>query len=165
MRYRPSLMRDEAGIVRVEKAHGFVTHRSRLLVFSHRDLPESGVQIPAGTIRAGEAPEVAVLREVEEETGLVDLILIGLLGSYDYRAEPRIVPAGHENQRRYAFHLHVRGEVRESWVHWELGDGDTSPIAFELYWIPIREARNTLVPFIGDQGVAVLKRLQERVGE
>jgi 8-oxo-dGTP pyrophosphatase MutT (NUDIX family) len=129
---RPSLVRDEAGTVRVEKAHGYVTHGSRLLAFTHRDSAEPGVQIPAGTIRAGEDPEAAVVREVEEETGLVDIVVIGPLATYDHSADPVLVPAGHENQRRHASHLETRGAVAESWVHWERGDGDTPPIAFEF---------------------------------
>ena len=157
-------MTDDAGTVRVEKAHGYVTHGSRLLAFNHRDSAEAGVQVPAGTVRAGEAPGVAVLREVEEETGLVDVVLVGRLATYDHRADPLLVPAGHENQRRHAFHIEARGEVEESWVHWERGDGDVSPIAFEFSWLPIREAGTILAPFIGDQGAAVLRRLQERVG-
>jgi 8-oxo-dGTP pyrophosphatase MutT (NUDIX family) len=157
-------MRDGAGILRVEKAHGYVTHGPRLLAFRHRDLLEPGVQIPAGTIRAGEAPEVAVLREVEEETGLVDLVLVGPLGAYDFHADPLMVPAGHEHQRRYAFHLEARGEVRESWVHWERGDGDITPIAFEFYWVPIGEVASLLAPFIGEPGAPILTHLQQRLG-
>ena len=163
MKYRPSLVHDDAGIVRVEKAHAYVTHGARLLAFTHRDSAESGIQIPAGTVRAGESPEAAVLREVEEETGLTELVLVAPLGFHDSEADPLMVPPGHEHQRRHAFHVEVRGEVSDSWQHWERGDGDIVPIAFEFFWVPLREAPAVLAPFIGDQGISLLTRLRPGV--
>jgi 8-oxo-dGTP pyrophosphatase MutT (NUDIX family) len=56
-----------------QKAFAYITHQKRLLVFRHADAPEAGVQVPAGTIKALERPEQAVLREAVEETGLTDL--------------------------------------------------------------------------------------------
>ena len=165
MGHPPSCFRDEAGTLRVEKVHGYVTHGSRLLVFIHRDSPMAGVQIPGGTVRAGESLEAAVLREVEEETGLIDLVIARPLGSYDHSADPLLVPVGHENQRRYAFHLEVRSAARDSWLHWERGDGDITPVAFEFYWVPVPDAAIVLAPFTGDQGVAVLTRLRESLGD
>ena len=44
-----------------------------LLVFRH---PTAGVQLPAGTVEAGESMETAVLREAAEESGLTDITLI-----------------------------------------------------------------------------------------
>ncbi|MEU9336629.1 NUDIX domain-containing protein [Streptomyces sp. NPDC048290] len=41
-----------------------------LLVFDHVDMPEAGTQVPTGGVRAGEGLEMAVLREVAEESGL-----------------------------------------------------------------------------------------------
>ncbi len=53
------------------------TEKSReLLVFMH---PSAGLQLPAGTIEAGETPEAAVLRETAEETGLGTVSIIELL--------------------------------------------------------------------------------------
>ncbi len=55
----------------IEKVTAFVTRSSRngreLLLFEH---PFAGIQIPAGTVEAGESPEVAAIREVREETRL-----------------------------------------------------------------------------------------------
>jgi 8-oxo-dGTP pyrophosphatase MutT (NUDIX family) len=55
----------------VEKVTAFVTREweseRQLLLFQH---PNAGVQIPAGTVEAGESLEQAVLREAAEETGL-----------------------------------------------------------------------------------------------
>ena len=39
-----------------------ITNRQWLLLFTHLDFPEAGIQVPAGTIKVGESPEEAVLR-------------------------------------------------------------------------------------------------------
>ena len=41
-----------------------------VLVFAHRDFPESGLQVPAGTVDPGEPIEAAAYRDVYEESGL-----------------------------------------------------------------------------------------------
>jgi 8-oxo-dGTP pyrophosphatase MutT (NUDIX family) len=65
----------------VEKVTAFVTRETangrQLLVFHH---PLNGVQLPAGTVELGESPEVAVMREAREETGLAGLRLVRPLG-------------------------------------------------------------------------------------
>lgn len=66
--------------VHTNKVLAYVTQNDRLLVFVHRHSPEAGLQVPAGTIRDGEAPEVAVIREAAEETGVPDLRIRARLG-------------------------------------------------------------------------------------
>ena len=55
----------------IGKVTAFITRESvggyDLLLFEH---PNAGIQVPAGTMEAGETPEEAVLREAREETGL-----------------------------------------------------------------------------------------------
>jgi 8-oxo-dGTP pyrophosphatase MutT (NUDIX family) len=74
----------------LEKVTAFVTRSSPggddLLLFEH---PNAGIQIPAGTVEAGEAPAEAVLREAAEETGLSGFELRAGLGSDDWQ------PPGH----------------------------------------------------------------------
>lgn len=62
-----------------------MTNRHRLLVSGHPLSHEAGIQVLAGTIRSGETPPVAALREAQEETGLTRLALIGLLGCQRFR--------------------------------------------------------------------------------
>ena len=66
------------------KVTAFVTRSDpggkQLLLFRH---PNAGIQIPAGTVEEGETPEVAVLREVAEETGLTNVRMVALIGQQD----------------------------------------------------------------------------------
>jgi 8-oxo-dGTP pyrophosphatase MutT (NUDIX family) len=65
----------------LEKVTAFMTREKptglELLLFRH---PSAGIQLPAGTVETGEAPEAAALREAGEESGLRGLQLIRLLG-------------------------------------------------------------------------------------
>ncbi len=53
-------------------------HGPELLVFRH---PQAGVQLPAGTVEHGEPITDAILREVQEETGLTNVVIRRYLGS------------------------------------------------------------------------------------
>lgn len=64
------------------KVTAFVTRESAagrdLLVFQH---PTAGIQLPAGTMEAGETPEAAVLRETREEAALSAVRVAALLAT------------------------------------------------------------------------------------
>ena len=68
----------------IEKVTAFVTRvvnsRRELLLFQH---PYAGIQIPAGTVELGEAPEAAAIRETHEETGLHDVAIHQYLGRHE----------------------------------------------------------------------------------
>lgn len=85
-----------------------------VLIFRH---PNAGLQLPAGTVEPGEAPETAVLREVEEETGLTEVRLVKKLGS-----EKIDLPAGSAYLKQS---LRLRSEPSSSaaLVEPELGRG------------------------------------------
>ena len=123
----------------VDKAFAYLTNGGRLLVFTHADFPEAGLQVPAGTIQRDEPPEVAVVREVQEETGLSDFSEVAFLGSVEFDARPF---GKSELHRRHFFHLPITGRVPETWRHYErhASDGGTDPIAFDFYWLPIADA-------------------------
>lgn len=114
------------------KVFAYITHQDRLLVFSHPHFPEAGIQVPAGTVEPGETLPEAVLREAYEETGLVELKIIGYLGScvYDMSAW-----GGHSSQQRHFFHLRLDGESGDLWQHYETSGGKRDAILFELFWV------------------------------
>ena len=44
--------------------------RTELLVFKHRDFPDAGIQVPAGSVEGDEEIEDAAIRETQEESGI-----------------------------------------------------------------------------------------------
>jgi 8-oxo-dGTP diphosphatase len=124
---------------RPQKVVAYIVRDGRLVVFTHADdaAHDSGLQVPAGTMRDGETPERAVLREAFEETGLAGLRIVRYLGAGEYDMRP-YADAVHV---RHFFHLEVDADdVPERWTAEERGDGDGAPIRFDLYWIPLARA-------------------------
>lgn len=140
-----------------DKVLCYVVREAHLLVFRHVDHPpeEVGLQVPAGTVRPGEAPEVAALREAREETGLDGLRVVRPLGVVEYD----ITPYRFEVQRRHVFELSVDGPVPRRWVSAEENDGVGEPIGFECFWIPLTAAH----VLQSGQG-ALIGRLFDRAG-
>ncbi|WP_149746647.1 NUDIX hydrolase [Rhizobium sp. RU35A] len=114
----------------------------RLLVFDEPDFPEVPLQVPGGTVEAGEDPAQAAAREFFEETGLEPASHPQPLFSHDYRFVRDGRPITH---RRHYFHLPLSGPFAESWLHWEETPFDGSPpIRFRLHWIALSEAPRRL---------------------
>ena len=126
----------------------YITSLKRLLVFRHTDFPEAGIQVPAGTVEAGEDPASAAMREAEEETGLTGLSMSSCLGTDLVRVT---VNDQTVNLQRYFYHLQAPDIVPERWIHYENdpSDGSPSPIEFEFYWVFLAEEITYLA---GDQG-------------
>lgn len=118
---------------RVNKVVTYITCADRLLVFRHRDFPEVGVQVPAGTVEEGEDLAAAALREAAEETGLRDLCIVKYLGSAEYD----ISELRPEMHIRHFFHLEAVPPVPEKWLHFERhpSGGDLREIALDCYWV------------------------------
>jgi len=144
---------------RPQKVVAYIVRDGRLVVFTHADDTaddDSGLQVPAGTVRDGETPERAVLREAFEETGLTGLRIVRYLGAGEYDMRP-YADAVHV---RHYFHLEVDADdVPERWSAEERGDGDGEPIRFDLSWIPLARAH-----IVGAGQAALLGRLFDRDG-
>ena len=136
----------------VHKVACYVIHDEHLLVFTHDDVPlrVTGVQIPAGSIKTGESPEEAAVRELFEETGRQGH-LIGRVGiqHYDLR------PARDEVAVRHYFQLSISdADVMERWT---AGENDPSHgaggISWTCWWMPLTHAHVLAAGFGGLLGV------------
>ena len=123
----------EARVVR--KAVAYVVRRGRLLVFTHDDVPieVTGVQVPSGTVEAGESPAETAVREVFEETGLRARVVRELgTGFYDVR------PAKGEVHERHFFQLApVESSVPERWQAGEEHPSEGQAQRWTCSWAPL----------------------------
>jgi 8-oxo-dGTP pyrophosphatase MutT (NUDIX family) len=82
-----------------------------LLVVDHA---RGGTQIPRGELVQGEAHEVGVLRELAEETGLVDVEIVRSIGTW----ERHTMAAGVAQEQRWeVFELRSLRDLEDEWVH------------------------------------------------
>ena len=129
------------------KVIAYVTRGDELLVFRHRDFPEAGLQAPGGSIEDGEDPDEAVLRELQEESGLTDVRVVGLMGRYLYNAAPH----ADESHDRHVYHLELTNPAEESWLHYEMDPSDGGPpIAFSFFWMSLDDPGLQLAGGQGD---------------
>ncbi|HEU0132425.1 MAG TPA: protein kinase [Mycobacteriales bacterium] len=127
---------------RSTKVLAYVVDGDRVCVFEQPASPDAGVQVPAGTVEPGEDPERAALREAVEETGLAGLEIVRYLGATEFD----MAPFGRDEvQRRHVYELRCTGAVPERWTHEERYATGQDPIRFDLYWLPIGEARARLI--------------------
>jgi 8-oxo-dGTP pyrophosphatase MutT (NUDIX family) len=118
------------------KVFAYITYQNRLLIFSHPDHPDAGLQVPAGTVEPGENLDDAVLREATEETGLTDLRLVRYLGD---RWRDMSDFGRNELHQRYFYHLECTQPPPTTWRHGEMtpSDGGPGPIVFEFFWVAL----------------------------
>lgn len=123
----------------VEKVVCYVMADEHILVFTHDavDLTVTGVQVPAGTILAGESPEEAAVRELFEETGLTGRA-IRSLGTEDYDMRP----ARPEIARRHFVLMDV--DEPDLGAQWTAGEDDAEggegPFSWTCRWTPLTQA-------------------------
>jgi 8-oxo-dGTP pyrophosphatase MutT (NUDIX family) len=107
----------------------YVVRDGDLLVFDHRDFPEAGTQVPAGTVEETEDPAVAVVREVLEECG-VHARVIRDIGFTD-----TIAPKRGEPRRNFFFEL-TTDDPRDEWEHVVGGGGGDDGLVFVCRFVP-----------------------------
>jgi 8-oxo-dGTP pyrophosphatase MutT (NUDIX family) len=117
----------------------YVVRDGVLLVFDHRDVPEAGTQLPAGTVEDSEDPATAVVREVLEECG-VRAEVVRELGFTD-----TIAPKRGEPRRNFFFEL-TTDDPRDEWEHVVGGGGGDEGMVFVCRFVP----RDGLPPLAGD---------------
>lgn len=127
-----------------QKVLAYITRceNAQLLVFDHRDYPEAGTQVPAGTVEDSEAVEVALWREVREESGLE----AGQLQFVRKLAEHMDVKS---RTTRHVFHLAAQEDFPDFWVHSVYGAGEDEGLVFVYRW----EALPLKIELSGQQGL------------
>lgn len=119
------------------KAVIYATWRSRLLVFTQPADPGIGLQVPGGTINAGESAEDGARREFLEETGFVAPAALTFLGAATYGYEAGGVR--HEHARSY-FHATLAANYPERWEWTEQWpDGGDAPILMRFFFLALPE--------------------------
>lgn len=134
----------------VRKAFAYITRNTargtEVLVFAHVE-PESGIQVPKGTIEQGETPEEAVLREAYEETGLVGLELTRPLATDTVRFPND--PANDRIHERHFYQLRASAPTPERWRHQvSAGKGDKG-MTFTCFWLDICQS-DEIIANMGD---------------
>lgn len=126
----------------IDKVLIYATWNDRLLVFEEPDFPETPLQVPGGTVDAGEDILAAAYREFAEETGLLHSDGMIRLETVDYDYPER---GSRELHRRHCFHLKLNAPMPETWDHYEMSPCDGgAPILFRLFWLDRRSAQNRL---------------------
>lgn len=115
----------------------------QLLVFRH---PRGEVQLPKGGIEPGEAPEVAVLRELEEEAGVRDASIRAKVGDVQMRIPAGPGEVGLEDQLYHTFWLEVESRLPKSWHHVAEGSAEEEGLTFSFFWASLPDAIQQLHP-------------------
>ena len=112
----------------------YVTRGDELLVFEYADENDpSGVQVPAGGVDEDERLDLAVLREVEEETGLTGARLVRELGVSDFVAN------GWHHEQHF-FQLEAPPGLPDEWEHVGTGGGEDDGHVFLCRFVPREKA-------------------------
>jgi ADP-ribose pyrophosphatase YjhB (NUDIX family) len=108
------------------------TPRPELLIFEHAGVPEAGQQVPAGGVNSNENLAQAVLREVNEETGLADVTIVRVLTTED---KPH--PETGQPRRTTYFHLGAPANAPNDWTHHVMGTGSDAGMVFTCCFHPL----------------------------
>lgn len=117
----------------------------QVLVFEHVDYPDAGIQVPAGSIKPGETPEEAALREAWEESGVRELRVQRYIGKFHWwHADQR------EDNECHVFHLITLQTLPESWEHVVSAGAEDKGLRFVYYWLDCAVAAQVLSSNQGD---------------
>lgn len=115
----------------IKKVYGYVTRmrdgKTQLLVFRH-SVPEAGIQIPKGTVKPKEVTHNAVIREIEEETGLRNLTVEELIAEDFWENDDGAI------HNRFFYKITVSSN-RDEWDYHPTGGEDEDGLIFHYFWI------------------------------
>ncbi|MDD4973337.1 MAG: NUDIX domain-containing protein [Bacteriovorax sp.] len=120
--------------------------RAEVLVFTHRDFPEAGIQVVGGTVESNENFEEALLREIKEESGLVFKAqdILKKLGETQYLRKD-MAEINHRN-----YYELKGGDLPDSWSHTVVSNGLDNSLVFDFFWMPISLAKKELTGNFGE---------------
>jgi 8-oxo-dGTP pyrophosphatase MutT (NUDIX family) len=119
------------------KVLAFITRhpptQRQVLVFAHRDYPQAGLQVPAGTVEDAEPIDRALWREIHEESGLQAAQL---------RLVRQLTEFPETGGRRYwhLYQLEAVTALPDQWLHTVQGKGADQGLVFRYYWINLADA-------------------------
>ncbi|GGP08262.1 NUDIX hydrolase [Oceanobacillus neutriphilus] len=115
----------------VKKVYGYLTrlkdNKIQVLVFQHPNL-EAGMQIPKGTVETGEEIDFAIIREMQEETGLQKFKVEKLIAEYFWKNDDGVI------HNRFFYRINVT-EALDEWKYQPTGGGEESGLTFRYFWI------------------------------
>jgi ADP-ribose pyrophosphatase YjhB (NUDIX family) len=120
-------------------------HQTEVLVFDHDQMPEAGTQVVGGTVEEGEDFDLAMLREINEESGLhfknEDLFPIGK--SVYFRRD--------RDEKNLRYYYKVKGDhLSDHFSHRVHSDGEDNQLLFHFYWMTIDVAKISLTGNFGE---------------
>ncbi len=124
-----------AGLPEFSKVVCYGIVEGKVLVFRHRDVPEAGLQVPAGTVEPNEEPRAAAIREASEETGKV-FEVVEKIGELDLAFDE---PPRRELHHRQFFAMRALEPLPERWLQFAEGH-----CWFEFEWMPVAQAVSAL---------------------
>ncbi|WP_280771647.1 NUDIX hydrolase [Salipaludibacillus daqingensis] len=115
----------------IKKVYGYVTRMKEgeveVLVFQH-PMVDAGIQIPKGTVKFNEDTKSAVIREMEEETGLRNLLVEDLIAEDFWKNDDGLI------HNRFFYKFTVK-DVEERWDYQPTGGGEEEGLTFHYFWI------------------------------
>lgn len=119
----------------IRKAYGYITRvkdgKEQILVFQH-PVKEAGIQIPKGTVKPGENPYDAAIREVIEETGLTDFQIEELIAEDFWENDDGAI------HNRYFYRM-ITADAPDYWDHEPTGGGEEDGLTFHFFWISSKD--------------------------
>ncbi|WP_249872667.1 NUDIX hydrolase [Oceanobacillus saliphilus] len=119
----------------IKKAYGYVTRKkngkTQVLVFQH-PIPEAGIQIPKGTVNDQEDTYNAVIREIEEETGLKNFVVENLIVEDNWKNDDGAI------HNRFFYRINV-SDAPDEWNYQPAGGEDEEELTFHYFWISSKD--------------------------